>query len=411
MEKLLLHFVLMAAGKGSRFGAETNKLLVRYENKPVISYLLENLLNYCRQTPDISRFLQTIGTRAFTATKRNYADKGERTVNQAASAVITASTSGSCPTTNAASTSGSCPTTTAASTSGADATSTSNGAADKTASKLASPRCILTAEQAPTYNASLLHISDYAAQEQNCPAGHIKVCTEYHWHIVCQPEESAAFTEICDKLSGPLLKISENNYASAAMNNLFIHTRKGSINRQAGVARTLQECFAASVTADLTADGAGDKKNEKLKNQHTELYLIHDAARTNLSAELLDNLISCALANMTAIPYLPVSDTILQLHGNDTANGKYLNIDTLKRSELIAVQTPQVFNGELLRELYATLPSAVSEPDFYAQFTDDSSLFYRYSPQREFLTFCLGTANNNKLTYASDLRKIAKPLP
>ena len=64
---------------------------------------------------------------------------------------------------------------------------------------------------------------------------------------------------------------------------------------------------------------------------------VHDAARPFANAELLDRLVSAAVRHGGAIPGVPVSDTVV-----DAGSGR-MGVRYLSRSDLQAVQTPQVF--------------------------------------------------------------------
>ena len=88
-----------------------------------------------------------------------------------------------------------------------------------------------------------------------------------------------------------------------------------------------------------------------------DVVLIHDAARALAPAALFDRVAAAAQAG-GAIPVLPVADTVKRV-----ADG--LVVETLERSELAAVQTPQGFPRDVLERAYA---AAVREE------TDDAAL-------------------------------------
>lgn len=331
-KKLVLHFFLMAAGKGSRFAAKGNKLLTSHAGKKIISYLFANLLAYYQETAVCSHL---------TALLAQEMAAGENTV--------------------------------------------------------------LRAKQSPKYSAAVLDLLTLAAEQEKDLAS-VELLMEQHWHLVCQPAEIPDFISVLQELNPAtvletLAADTQNaTYAFANWPHLFIHTHHGSSNRQASVAKALQAYFSSQAAQPTAANW--------------EYILIHDAARVNLTGALIDKLLCTALLNMTAIPYLPLSDSIVQVNftpQTEKAAPKdncYLSLNKLERSSLIALQTPQVFAASLLQELYAALPPATENPDFYLAYTDDSSLFYANSKQKELLTFCLGARDNNKLTYAEDIAKL-----
>ncbi len=92
----------------------------------------------------------------------------------------------------------------------------------------------------------------------------------------------------------------------------------------------------------------------------SDLVAIHDAARPFASAALLARLVAAAVARGGAVPGVPVPDTIVH---SEQGRARYL-----AREELLAVQTPQVFRWEQLREAHAWAAASG------AVFTDDGGL-------------------------------------
>ena len=88
-------------------------------------------------------------------------------------------------------------------------------------------------------------------------------------------------------------------------------------------------------------------------------YLVHDAARPLAGTALFAAVLDAARANGAAIPVVPVVDTVKRVD----ADGRVL--DTLDRSALRAVQTPQGFAGALLRRAHAEVRTDA---------TDDASM-------------------------------------
>jgi 2-C-methyl-D-erythritol 4-phosphate cytidylyltransferase len=110
-----------------------------------------------------------------------------------------------------------------------------------------------------------------------------------------------------------------------------------------------------SVRLALGAAGAGDP------------VLVHDAARPLLTAELIESTLAAALGDRVdaAIAAAPVTNTIKR------ADAEHVVSETLDRSQLWAVQTPQVFRR-------AALERALDVPrDVLAQATDDAWLIER----------------------------------
>ena len=129
-------------------------------------------------------------------------------------------------------------------------------------------------------------------------------------------------------------------------------------------------------------------------SQDTDFVAVHDGARPLLSFDVLQRLLQEAEEWGAAIPGVANKDTIKMI------NKDYFVRQTLDRSMIFAIQTPQVFK---FRELVQAYKMAYEE-DFYA--TDDSALFEKYIGQVKLVE---GDYNNIKITTPSDLL-IAKSL-
>jgi len=81
-------------------------------------------------------------------------------------------------------------------------------------------------------------------------------------------------------------------------------------------------------------------------NPSTEIVLIHDGARPNLSSDLMNRLIeSVENFSMGAVPVLPVTDTLKK------RDGEWIS-STIDREELVRVQTPQAYPYKMILEAY-----------------------------------------------------------
>ena len=93
-----------------------------------------------------------------------------------------------------------------------------------------------------------------------------------------------------------------------------------------------------------------------------EWVMIHDGARPCVTAEIAEAGLARARETGAAVPVIPLSDTVKRLDTHGSI------VETPPRSELWAVQTPQVFRADLLRHAYTlSLDGA----------TDDASLVER----------------------------------
>lgn len=83
---------------------------------------------------------------------------------------------------------------------------------------------------------------------------------------------------------------------------------------------------------------------------NAEIVLIHDAARPWVSGEVISRVIAGVREHGAAYPGVPVTDTIRQTDGA-----------TLDRSQLLAVQTPQGFRVDLIRQAHAEAPEGATD--------------------------------------------------
>ena len=125
----------------------------------------------------------------------------------------------------------------------------------------------------------------------------------------------------------------------------------------------------------------------------TKLAAVHDGARPLVSWQVIDRVVRAANTYGAAAPAIPVKDTIKVVQGR-------LVRETPDRSSLMAVQTPQVFDFDLLR---GALRKAEENG---AQVTDDCSAVERTGMRIKIVE---GDERNLKVTTPMDL-KIAELL-
>lgn len=120
------------------------------------------------------------------------------------------------------------------------------------------------------------------------------------------------------------------------------------------------------------------------------IVLVHDGSRCLLTSELVGRIVDAALVDGTdgVVPALPVSDTIKVAEAGGAVK------ETLDRSRLHAVQTPQAFPLRVLREVYACSEEALRIA------TDDASLV---EAQGGRVVLIPGEKTNIKLTEPADL--------
>jgi len=115
---------------------------------------------------------------------------------------------------------------------------------------------------------------------------------------------------------------------------------------------------------------------------------VHDGARPLADPELIDRVVALAHRTNAAAPAVPVKDTVKLVREDGVVER------TLERAALRAVQTPQVFDAQLLR---AALQAAAASGE---EVTDDCSAVERLGKE-VFLTE--GSYENIKITTPEDL--------
>lgn len=117
------------------------------------------------------------------------------------------------------------------------------------------------------------------------------------------------------------------------------------------------------------------------------LVLCHDGARPFVSTELIDQAIEKAYSQPGLITAVKEIDTVKRVK-----NGRVVR--DLDRSELVRVQTPQVFDIEKIIEAYERAPLG-------EKFTDDSSYL---TAMGENVLVLFGSYDNIKITTQEDLK-------
>ena len=124
----------------------------------------------------------------------------------------------------------------------------------------------------------------------------------------------------------------------------------------------------------------------------TEIIVVHDGVRPFIDRGLIDAVLAAALADGAALCALPIAETVKRVRDG-------LVETTLERGGLWAVQTPQAFRAEVLREAHekARRDGVVG--------TDDAMLVERLGHPVRVVP---GREVNVKITTAEDLRRVRR---
>jgi 2-C-methyl-D-erythritol 4-phosphate cytidylyltransferase / 2-C-methyl-D-erythritol 2,4-cyclodiphosphate synthase len=130
---------------------------------------------------------------------------------------------------------------------------------------------------------------------------------------------------------------------------------------------------------------------EALASRRPGLVLIHDAARPFVSGALIDRAIGAGRTCGAAVPGIALADTVKSIDDRATVT------ETLDRSTLRTVQTPQAFTFNLILEAHRRAVAAQRE-----SFTDDAALA-EWAGQR--VSVFEGEADNLKVTTGDDFAR------
>ena len=121
--------------------------------------------------------------------------------------------------------------------------------------------------------------------------------------------------------------------------------------------------------------------------QDADLIAIHDGARPLVTDEILQETVARAAVTGAAAPAIPVTDTIKRVEEG-------FAVDTVDRSTLFAVQTPQIFQADLIR---AAVQQSVEEN---LTLTDECAAVERLGMK---VAMTRGSRENIKITTPFDL--------
>ena len=176
-----------------------------------------------------------------------------------------------------------------------------------------------------------------------------------------------------------------------AIASIVIVTREDLIRPISGLCKDMRKVVAVVSGGSSRQESVHLGLNALPKG--TKLAAVHDGARPLISWQVIDRVVRAANTYGAAAPAGPVKDTIKVVEGR-------LVKETPDRSSLMAVQTPQVFDFDLLR---GALKKAETDG---AQVTDDCSAVERLGMKIKIVE---GDERNLKVTPPMDL-KIAELL-
>ena len=175
--------------------------------------------------------------------------------------------------------------------------------------------------------------------------------------------------------------------ASELIEEIVVVTREdlivqvGQMCRDYGLDKVTKVLVGGATRADSVLAGVEEVSGR------AELIAVHDGARPLVPPEVIDQAIRKAAACGAAAPAVPVKDTVKR-----AVDG--VVVETPDRSQLFAIQTPQVFDGDML---LGALRRAVEDG---APITDDCGAVERIGMK---VSLTEGSYENIKITTPTDL--------
>ena len=118
--------------------------------------------------------------------------------------------------------------------------------------------------------------------------------------------------------------------------------------------------------------------------EEDSIIFVHDGVRCLVTPDLIRRCHAMALKTGTAVPVVPAKDSIRLI----TEEGN----EALERDKVVAVQTPQVFHGKILKAAY--------QIDYKDRFTDEASVVEAFGVK---ISLVEGEETNIKITLPQDL--------
>jgi len=203
-------------------------------------------------------------------------------------------------------------------------------------------------------------------------------------------------------ISKPLIKInsqpaiiycldilSRNSYIQDIIVVANSKNKKNILNkiRQYHITKIKDVVLGGRMRQDSVLNGLG------IIDNHTDLILIHDAARPFIDKETVTSVIKAAKMYDAAIVGVPVKATIKRVAGRRSpVAGQVIVKKTLDRKNLWEIQTPQVFKKDLILKAYNQFGGV--------EVTDDASLVEKLGAR---VRIVRGSYSNIKITTPEDL--------
>ena len=215
--------------------------------------------------------------------------------------------------------------------------------------------------------------------------------------------EDKLFAELCGVpvLAHTLRAFQE----SPPVDEIIVVVRGEMLERAAELCRTYGIDKAGTVIAGGESRISSVYNGVLAASDKAGLIAIHDGARPCVDLRVIEDAIKAAAKLHAATPAVPLSSTVKRV-----SNG--VVTETVSRGDLYEIQTPQVFDADLIKAALTKALKIGSEPGAAMEFTDDCMAV-------ESIGFPVhiteGSRNNIKLTTREDMAIaeafLGKPMP
>ena len=149
------------------------------------------------------------------------------------------------------------------------------------------------------------------------------------------------------------------------------------------------EMVQALLNERVTTTAGGETRFHSVRNgvsmiEEESIIFVHDGVRCLVSTELIHRCYNAALEVGSAIPVVPIKESVRLLNEEDS--------EAIDRNRVVTVQTPQTFHSRIL------LPAF--DIDYKERFTDEATVVETYGLR---ISLVLGEEHNIKITRPMDL--------
>jgi|P827metagenome_2_1110787.scaffolds.fasta_scaffold08458_4 2-C-methyl-D-erythritol 4-phosphate cytidylyltransferase len=183
---------------------------------------------------------------------------------------------------------------------------------------------------------------------------------------------------------------------NAKINHIVLVIPKGYADR------ALQLCLRYGLRKVRAITEGSDARFKSVYNglksvpEGTDYVLIHDGVRPLVSQEIIDRCCKYVVVTRACVAAVPVTDTIKRADSHGFAS------ETLDRSTLWGIQTPQAFSYPLLRDAYESLYKTIAEYDTdERRITDDAVIIENMTDVH--VRLIAGETRNIKITTPDDM--------